>query len=125
MHWSVLAAILFVAVAAAEPEEYQLLRFGASWCEPCHALDKQMKTDKVKEALKKHKVKDVFIDIDKDTKGASNYKIEEVPTCILIRLDKKKEAHVLKRKSGSMSTEEILKLINPDEPEPEVTPKKD
>jgi len=110
-----LAVLLAVLLAAAPEEEYQLLDFHASWCGPCKQLDERMKDDKIKAVLKKHKVKVVRIDIDEDKEAASNYKIESVPTLILVKVNDKKEAKVLKRKSGLQDIPALVKFVNPDE----------
>lgn len=111
-----LAVLLAVLLAVAtEEDEYQLLDFHASWCGPCKTLDERMKDDKVKAVLKKHKIKVVRIDIDEDKEAATDYKIETVPTLILVKVNDKKEAKVLKRKSGLQDISALVKFVNPDE----------
>lgn len=79
-----------------------LLKFQASWCQPCKMLSKTM--DGIDHPLIKSKQE---IDIDVDTAKAQQYGIRGVPTLILVD-DEGKE---VKRQSGYMGEPQILKFL--------------
>lgn len=80
----------------------QLLKFQASWCQPCNMLSKAMES--IDHPLVESRQE---IDIDEDTEKVKQYNIRGVPTLILID-DEGKE---VKRQSGYMSESQILKFL--------------
>lgn len=107
------ATVVLLLGAAAFGDEYQILRFEATWCGPCQQLKTNMDDDKVKAVIKKHKIKLTRIDIDTDQSSVAAYKVESVPTCILVIVNAKKEARVLRRKVGLLSVDELVKFAEP------------
>ncbi len=55
----------------------KILRFTASWCQPCKALAKNLEEAKINIPIE-------VVDIDVHTEIASDYGIRSVPTLILI-----------------------------------------
>lgn len=112
MRYFVFAAVL-LAGATAFGDEYQILHFEATWCGPCRQLKVNMADEKFKAVVKKHKIKVKDIDIDVDPKSMEAYKVTAVPTCILVIVNDKKEAKVLKREEGLLTVEKLVKFAEP------------
>jgi thioredoxin 1 len=74
----------------------KILRFTASWCQPCKNLAKQLEEIDVVLPIE-------VIDIDVDTELAMDYGIRSVPTLVIIQ-----ENIEVKRMTG-LVTKEILK----------------
>tara|TARA_S200002703_G_scaffold47154_1_gene40750 strand:- start:291 stop:557 length:267 start_codon:yes stop_codon:yes gene_type:complete len=82
----------------------KLIKFHATWCGPCKIYGKTW--DKVTPEYR-DQLDFVSIDIDKDTTGfAAQYKIESVPTTVLVREDGS-----LLKKVGRLSKDELTELI--------------
>ena len=78
----------------------RILKFSASWCNPCKSLSaafKEIETD----------IPVSEIDIDEKIEYAQEYGIRSVPT--LVMLDGNTE---IKRKSGSMGKKELQEWLN-------------
>jgi thioredoxin-like negative regulator of GroEL len=82
----------------------KIIKFYATWCGPCKVYNKVW--EKVVPAYK-DQIDVINIDIDKDTSGfAAKYKVESVPTTVLIREDGSEI-----KKSGRLSANELTELI--------------
>ena len=73
----------------------KILKFSASWCQPCKMLAKNLETAKLSVPVEE-------IDIDEKTDMSVEYKIRGVPT--LVMLEDGKE---VKRVSGIKSVDEL------------------
>ncbi|MEP6755444.1 MAG: thioredoxin family protein [Chthonomonadales bacterium] len=92
---------------AAKSKKLILLDFGATWCGPC----KQMLATTYKDKAVVAKVKTfvpVLIDIDKQPTVAQKYKVEAVPTMILVDA----KGNVVKQTLGYSKAPEFLAFLN-------------
>lgn len=82
----------------------KVIKFYATWCGPCKVYGKTW--DKVLPTYQ-DQVSFEDVDIDKDTKGLANkFKVESVPTTVLIREDGSQLVKV-----GRLSKDELTELI--------------
>ena len=79
----------------------KILRFTASWCEPCKALSKTIDRIDTEVPIQ-------VIDIDDETELAQHFGIRSVPTLVKIDQDKKE----VERLVGMQSQAELDKFIN-------------
>lgn len=80
----------------------KVLKFSASWCQPCKMLAKTLEDYKGEVSIEN-------IDIDESQEAAIRFGIRGVPTCVLVD----DSGVVIKRKSGMMTLnqfEEFLKV---------------
>jgi thioredoxin 1 len=77
----------------------ELIVFTASWCKPCQALKQTLSSVSLNIPIN-------YVDIDSDTESVLEYQIRSVPTLIL-----KDQDTVLKRHSGALSVNELLKFV--------------
>ena len=82
-----------------------LVDFYATWCQPCKIMHPILEQAKV---ILADKIRIIKIDIDKNRKVAEQYRIQSVPTLILIR-----NKQILWRQSGAMPKEDLLTAIDP------------
>ena len=80
-----------------------LVDFSAAWCGPCQAMSPVLKKVAGKIGSSARIIK---IDVDKNPKLASQYKVKGVPTFILFKKGKK-----LWRDSGMQSAAQLEKLL--------------
>lgn len=78
----------------------KLIKFQASWCQPCKSLSKNIKFVDLSE------LEFVEIDIDEDAETSLKYKIRGVPTLVL-----EEDGKEIRRKSGVMMANEIEEFI--------------
>lgn len=82
----------------------KIIKFHATWCGPCKIYGKTW--DKVVPTYQ-DQITVESVDIDKDTEGlAAKYKIQSVPTTVLIREDGSEI-----KKTGRLSADELTELI--------------
>ncbi len=81
----------------------RLLYFHASWCRPCLFVRREFLVP----IEKKHKDKIIYIDAQNESSLAKKYRIEHLPTTII--LDGEKEVW---RRFGGFDTKEVLKILN-------------
>jgi thioredoxin-like negative regulator of GroEL len=79
----------------------QLLKFSASWCQPCKSLAGNMKHVDFKDVELKE------IDIDENLDEAKKYGIRGVPTMVLLN-----DGVEVGRKSGVMMADKIEEFIH-------------
>lgn len=93
---------------AAKNKQPALLRFTAKWCPPCQVMDRSVfPRPEVRQALADRVVPVVLdIDLDENQDLAWRYRVQGVPTMILVDADGK----VLNR-AGFMSAEGLLKFL--------------
>ena len=78
----------------------QVLKFAASWCQPCKALSMMLENQAGGENIEE-------IDIDKDMDRAIQYQVRSVPTMIMLEDGKE-----IKRKVGLPTNEELTIWLN-------------
>lgn len=78
----------------------KILKFEASWCQPCKMLTKTLEGVETNIDIER-------VDIDENAELAMKYGIRGVPTMILIEDDKE-----VKRMSGMKNKDELEKWIN-------------
>ena len=78
----------------------RVLKFSASWCNPCKNLQKSLQEN---EDVLKYKVED--IDIDESLEEAQKYGIRSVPTIVLLDDDNKEVARSTDIKSANQLRE--------------------
>ena len=78
----------------------RVLKFSASWCNPCKNLQKSLQEN---EDVLKYKVED--IDIDESLEESQKYGIRSVPTIVLLNDDNKEVARSTDIKSANQLRE--------------------
>jgi len=85
-------------------EETVLVDFSAEWCGPCKMLAPILTELKL---IMGNEVKIIKIDVDKNQRLASTYKVRGVPTLMLFKSGKLKW-----RQSGVVPTNQLQSVIN-------------
>lgn len=78
----------------------KVLKFSASWCQPCKMLSKTIEGMTIETPIEE-------IDIDDNQELAVEYKVRGVPT--LVMLDDGRE---VKRTTGALSTKQLEEWLN-------------
>ena len=73
----------------------KILRFTASWCQPCKMLAKNLETANIELPIE-------VIDIDEDQEKAIEYQVRSVPTLVMVENDTE-----VKRNVGVISTKQL------------------
>ncbi len=107
-----LLCLLFLSSMAAA-DEYRLLHFEAEWCVTCKTVSRNLASKEVVAAIKQHKVKLVNIDVDNDPAAAAAYKVKTLPDCMLVRVNNKGEAVVVRREIGTLTPAQLITLLTP------------
>jgi thioredoxin 1 len=79
----------------------ELLKFSASWCQPCKALAGNLKYVDFGDVILKE------YDIEQNSEEATKFAIRGVPTLVLL-----KDGTEVKRKSGVLMADQIEEFIN-------------
>ena len=77
----------------------KILRFTASWCQPCKMLAKNLETANIELPIE-------VIDIDEDQEKAIEYQVRSVPTLVMVENDTE-----VKRKVGFKALQDIKDLL--------------
>ena len=72
----------------------KVIRFTASWCQPCKALSKTLEKMDIK-------IPSDVVDIDEDSNAAIEYGIRSVPTLLIVE-----DGTVMKRRVGVKTAEQ-------------------
>lgn len=88
-----------------EKKEYMLVDFYATWCGPCKMMASVLESVDSKNIIDIAKV-----NIDEERQLAIETGIEVIPTLLLY-----KEGKEIKRSSGFMSEQELIKWVSEDE----------
>jgi len=78
----------------------KVLRFTASWCQPCKGLAMNLASVETEVPIE-------IIDIDYDPDTTTKYMVRGVPTLVMLEDDKE-----IRRFSGMKSTKELQEWIN-------------
>jgi thioredoxin-like negative regulator of GroEL len=78
----------------------KVLRFTASWCQPCKGLAMNLASVETEVPIE-------IIDIDYDPDTTTKYMVRGVPTLVMLEDDKE-----IRRVSGMKSTKELQEWIN-------------
>lgn len=81
----------------------KVIKFQASWCQPCKMLSRV-----VEDAKDKINVPIEEVDIDENMEMARMFNVRGVPTLVLV--DEK--SNVVRTKSGYMSEQQLLEFVN-------------
>lgn len=83
-------------------EEYVLLDFWASWCNPCKVMNPII--DKIEKDYPNIKI--VKVNVDEDSDMVNKYGIRTIPTYIL-----EKDGEIIKAAKGAMSEDKLKKEL--------------
>ena len=123
------ALLVFLTLSPVMADHYELLRFTASWCGPCHVQQKIFNESGIAKQLKVRGIANTLIDVDKRKDLVQLWEVQTVPCTILVRVHGR-EQRAIKRWGGYidrsfpiMSKQEYLWFINPRDPRPKPPPK--
>ncbi len=118
-----LLALFLGADEKQQQDDYRLMRFSATWCEPCQKQHAIFQQAKVPELLKKLGVRDVPVDVDAHPEAAKAWGVETIPTTILVRIRVKNKATAVKRWGGVecplLTAEQYRTFVDPSKQGPE------
>ena len=78
----------------------KVLKFAASWCQPCKMLSKTIEGMEIDTPIEE-------IDIDENQELTVKYQVRGVPTLVMVDDDKE-----VKRISGALSTKQLEEWLN-------------
>ena len=81
----------------------KVLKFQASWCQPCKMLSRV-----VEEAKDKITVQIEEVDIDENTELAKKFNIRGVPTLVMVD----DAGNTIKAKTGYLNEKQLLEFVN-------------
>lgn len=102
--------LIWAGASVAIAEDYQLLLFTAQWCGHCKPMHARLHERQVTDKLLKMNAVRIVIDIDEHPELAKSYDVKSVPELIFVRLNKERKGDVIQRKTGKLTTEEILEV---------------
>ena len=82
-------------------KKVKVLRFTASWCQPCKSLEAMLDTTETKMIINK-------IDIDEDNETPVSFGVRSVPT--MVKLDE--NDNVISRITGVPTKEKLMEFLN-------------
>jgi thioredoxin 1 len=86
----------------------QLIKFGAEWCSPCKLMIPIIENLQSKYNVEDSDIKIISVDVDQNLDLAKTYRIQSVPTVIILKNNK-----IVFRKSGVMQESQIeLEITN-------------
>ena len=80
-------------------QEIKILKFQASWCQPCKALSNVIKSSGTQVPVEE-------IDIDNDPTLAAKHRVRAVPTCVIL-----KDGQEVGRSTGMMTAAAWKKFV--------------
>ncbi len=109
-----LCIILLFATITIGAEKRAILCFSAQWCKPCQQLKCTTLIDpKVKKTIKNKDIRFEIIDIDKNPKYTSIWKIRSIPAMKFIVYDDKTfKSKILSSTLGYISAKSLIERID-------------
>jgi hypothetical protein len=96
---------------------YRLLRFGATWCAPCHQQQKVFEEAKIAETLRELGVESWYLDLDAGNNrayAAQQFGFKTIPAATLVEVLSDGKLRVVKRwSSGAMTAAQYKQFVNP------------
>ena len=132
LSWAVLFFLLILAAfllrsarsEGEDPVRYRLLRFHATWCQPCRRNRQLFERAGIAEELKRLNVTDAPVDVDLHPDLVKLWKVETIPCLILVREQGVRHTAV-KRWGGSrrrrypaLTSKTFRQFVDPQDPGP-------
>lgn len=96
----------------ATAQKYQLVVFHAKWCRPCKQIADHFKSEEFAAAMDDHSIeKWYYVDTDQSPEVTQSYRVESVPTLVLISMNSDGTCHIVRRHIGSLSKNQLVKFL--------------